>query len=486
MQAYCDSHIACQDSVFIGLHFVCGNLYRRALFCGQTLHRRLALREFFPVITFFVSLAAAALASLVIWLWQMRAQATSAERALYASREIERLNKELLASRVHGSELEVILSSTKVDLAAEKAGAAEKIRALHEAHERLTNEFKALSAEALKSNNAAFLELAKTSLGQFQQKAEGDLSARQQAIDSLVKPLKESLERVDRKIVEIEEKRHHAYGALSEQLKSLNTAQLQLQTEASKLSTALRSTSYVGSWGELQLRRVVELADMANYCDFLEQETSGSLRADLVVRLPGGQRIVIDAKSPVQSYRDAVDLVDVAARELKLQEHASKIRGHIDALGAKNYWEQFQPAPEFVVLFVPGDHFLTAALQVDSTLLERAIGRRVLLATPTTLIALLKAASFGWRQESVSRNSEEISSLGRQLHDRLSTFTEHLEKIGRALDTAAKGYNAAIGALESSVFPGARRFAELGAKGSKDLTLPSPVETGVREIIKRA
>jgi DNA recombination protein RmuC len=437
------------------------------------------------VITLFVALAAAILAGLLVWLWQERAQAGLRARADAAQTEINRLIAELQTTRQRGSESEVILSQTKVELATEKASASERIRSLQEAQEHLTTQFQALCAEALRHNNTAFLELARTSLGQFQQRAEGDLAARQHAIDALTKPLRESLERVDKKIAEIEDKRHTAYGALSEQLKSLNSAQLQLQTEAAKLSTALRSTSYVGSWGELQLRRVVELADMTNYCDFLEQESSGALRADLVVRLPNGQRIVIDAKSPVQSYRDAIDLPDAGAREIKLREHAAKIRGHIDALGAKNYWEQFQPAPEYVVLFVPGDHFLTAALQVDAELLERAVSRRVLLATPTTLIALLKAAAIGWRQESISQNAEEISALGRQLHDRLSTFTTHLEKLGRSLDATTKSYNAAVGALEGSVFPGARRFAELGAKGAKELTLPEPIETSVREIHRR-
>lgn len=437
------------------------------------------------MIILLVALGAAALSGLFVWLWQERARASLQARADLAQADVNRLNLELQAMRLRGSESEVILNRAQVELAAEKASASERIRLLTEAQDRLAHEFKALSAEALRNNNTTFLELAQTSLAQFQQKAEGDLTARQQAIDALTKPLRDSLERVDKKITEIEDKRHTAYGALSEQLKSLNSAQLQLQTEASKLSTALRSTTYVGSWGELQLRRVVELADMTNYCDFLEQETCGALRADLVVRLPGGQRIVIDAKSPVQSYRDAIDLADPAARELKLREHAAKIRGHVDALGAKNYWEQFQPAPEFVVLFVPGDHFLSAALQVDSELLERAVNRRVLLATPTTLIALLKAASIGWRQESISQNAEEISQLGRQLHDRLSTFTHHLDKLGRALDSTAKNYNAAVGALEGSVFPGARRFAELGAKGAKDLVLPAPIETAVRDILRR-
>jgi DNA recombination protein RmuC len=368
-----------------------------------------------------------------------------------------------------------------------KAGVlAEKLRAEQDAHERLTNEFKALSADALRSNRSDFLELARQAFAQLQQQSVGDLEKRQQAIDSLVRPLRDSLEKVDGKIVDMEKSRASAYGALGEQLKALNAAQVQLQGEAARLSTALRSTTYAGSWGELQLRRVVEMADMLAYCDFAEQETAGGLRADLVVRLPGGQRIVVDAKAPLDSYRAAVEAPDAAARDARLAEHAQKVRGHVDALGAKNYWEQFQPAPEFVVLFLPGDHFLTAALQSDPGIMDRALTRRVLLATPTTLIALLKAASFGWRQEAVSRNAEEISLLGRQLYDRISNFAENLEEVGRGLKSATKGFNGAVGSFEQMLLPSARRFAELGAKGVKELNPPAIVDTAVRDVAKRS
>lgn len=408
------------------------------------------------------------------------------ERLRARETESARLAAELDAARNSASQLAADNSRLSAELSGERAAAGEKIRLLTEAHERLANEFKALSADALKHNNSAFLELARETFSKLQQQSLGDLEKRQLAIDSLVKPLKESLDKVDGRIGELEKNRAAAYGQLGQQLEQLNAAQLRLQTEAARLSTALRSTSYAGSWGELQLRRVVEMADMLPYCDFVEQETSGGLRADLVIRLPGGQRIVVDAKSPVQSYRDAADAPDETARSLKLAEHAARIRGHIDALGAKNYWEQFQPAPEFVVLFIPGDHFLNAALLADNTLLERALARKVLLATPTSLIALLKAAAYGWRQEAVSQNAEEISRLGRDLYDRVATFADHLEKVGKGLETAVKGYNSAVGSFEGSVLAGARRFAELGAKGAKDASLPSSVETGIRDVSKRA
>ena len=362
---------------------------------------------------------------------------------------------------------------------------AERLRAEQDSHARLTNEFKALSADALRANREDFLDQARLAFAQLQQQSTGDLEKRQLAIDSLVRPLRDSLEKVDGKIGELEKSRAAAYGALGEQLKSLSAAQVQLQGEAARLSTALRSTTYAGSWGELQLRRVVEMADMLAYCDFAEQESAGNLRADMVVRLPGGQRIVVDAKAPLESYRAGAEAADEDTRARRFAEHAQKVRGHVDALGAKNYWEQFQPAPEFVVLFLPGDHFLTAALQADPGIMDRALSRRVLLATPTTLIALLKAASYGWRQESVSKNAEEISLLGRQLHDRVAMFADSLDEVGRGLKAATKGFNGAVGSFEQMLIPSARRFAELGAKGAKDLNSPSVVDTAVRDVTKR-
>lgn len=427
----------------------------------------------------FPALLGAAVGATIAWLYARGRQAALAERLRAREAELARL-----------AEADAQRLALEKTLAAEHAAAAEKIAAFNETHARLTAEFKALSSDALKNNSEAFVQFAQQTLRQYQQKAEGDLDARKQAIDSLVKPLKESLEKVDVKIGELEQKRAGAYGQLGQQLESLNTAQKLLQDETKKLSNAFRSTSYAGSWGELQLRRVVELADMLPYCDFTEQETASGdgdakLRADLVVRLPGGQRIVVDAKTPVQSYRDALDVTDEKERAEKLAAHAQKIRAHIDQLGAKNYWQQFQPAPEFVVLFVPGDHFLTAALQTDGTLLDRAISKNVLLATPTTLIALLKAAAYGWRQEAVSENAEEVSRLGRDLYDRIATFADHMEKIGRGLETATKNYNAAVGSFEASLLPGARKFEDLGAKGQKKLSDPAQVETAPREIGKR-
>lgn len=422
---------------------------------------------------FFAVFLGAISGALLVWLFLLARHAAIAERLRATTADNIRVSGELNALRTEAAKLATAHAQLSTQLAAER-----------DAQSRLTSEFKALSADALSRNNTSFLELARETFTVLQQQSAGDLEKRQQAIEAVVKPLKESLQQVDAKIGAIENARQEAYGTLSEQLRSLNTAQLLLQTEASRLSTALRSTTYAGSWGELQLRRVVEMADMLAYCNFSEQESSGGLRADLVVRLPGGQRIVVDAKTPLEAFRAAMQATDETTRLAHFAEHASKVRGHIDALGAKNYWEQFQPAPEFVVLFLPGDQFLGAALHADSTLMDRALSRRVLLATPSTLIALLKAAAYGWRQESVSKNAEEISQLGRQLHDRIATFTENLEKIGRGLDSAVKGFNSAVGSFEGMLIPGARKFAELGAPGAKRVESLNPVETAVRDVFK--
>lgn len=424
---------------------------------------------------FTITLLIAAAAAIVTWLVLHGRRAALVERLRAREEENTRLTTEVATLRATESELRTAQARLETALAAEQA-----------AHERLATEFKALSADALSRNSVEFLNLARETFSKLHQQSTDDLGKRQQAIDALVQPLRESLEKVGTKIGEIEQARASAYGQLSEQLKSLTTTQGQLQAEAAKLSTALRSTTTAGTWGELQLRRVVELSGMSAYCDFTEQQTSGAFRADLVVRLPGGQQIVVDAKAPNDAYREAANAADDTVRTAKLAEHAAKVRGHIDALASKDYWAQFQPSPEFVVLFLPGDQFLSGALQAEPTLIDRGIAKKVLLATPATLIALLKAAAYGWRQEAVSKNAEEISRLGRELHDRVATFAEHLEKVGKGLDTATRSYNAAIGSFEQSVLPGARKFNELGAKGAKALPEPGPIETAVREVAKRS
>jgi DNA recombination protein RmuC len=402
------------------------------------------------------------------WFIAQSRAAASVERARLATEQVAKLEAELTTLRARATELET------------------ERGALKEAQAKLLESFKALSADALRNNNQSFLELARETFGKLHQQSADELGKRQQAIDSMVKPLKESLEKVDAKIGEIEKARAGAYGQLSEQLKSLGTAQVSLQAEAAKLTTALRSTTTAGTWGELQLRRVVELSGMSSYCDFTEQQAAGGFRPDLIVRLPGGQQIVIDAKAPNDAYREAVNATDDNVRSAKIAEHAAKVRNHIDQLGAKDYWAQFQPSPEFVVLFLPGDQFLSGALQGDASLIDRAIAKKVLLATPATLIALLKATAYGWRQEDVSRNAQVIADLGRQLYDRIAGFADNLDKVGRGLETASKAYNSAVGSFEQTLLPGARKFSELGAKGVKELADPTTVETTPRDVIKRA
>ena len=433
-----------------------------------------------PAILLAVLISAVA-AGLLVWLWMLSRVASLGERLQSLNSQLAKAEGELAALRTRLPELEAEKSRLATLLTAERD-------ALQQAQDRLAETFKALASDALSVSNTRFLELARETFSKLHQQSADELGQRQQAIDALVKPLKESLEKVDTKIAEIEKTRAGAYGQLSEQLKTLGTAQAQLQSEATKLSTALSATRTAGTWGELQLRRVVELAGMTAYCDFAEQVTPGDGgrdRADLVVRLPGGQQIVVDAKAPNDAYREAASATDDATRARKLAEHAAKVRGHIDALGAKGYWEQFQPTPEFVVLFLPGDQFLAGALQADPTLIERAIGKNVLLATPASLIALLRAAAYGWRQESVSKNAAEIADLGRQLYDRIATYAEHFEKVGHALETATKSYNAAVGSLESSLLPGARKLSELGAKGLKNLPEIGPVEIVPRDLTRR-
>jgi DNA recombination protein RmuC len=412
------------------------------------------------------------------------------ERLKAASAENARLAAELAAERAGRAELAAAAAQLGAELAAEKAGAEARVAELRSAHDRLKGEFSELSASALRSNRDDFLKLAEQSFAQLHDKSAGDLTVRQQAIDALVKPLRESLEKVDSKIAELEQRRERAYGDLGRQLESLGTAQLRLNAETTKLSMALSTTRTAGTWGEVQLRRVVELAGMTEHCDFAEQQVfsdeAGRNRPDLVVSLPGGQAIVIDAKAPTEAYREAAAEADPDRRLEKLKEHAEKVRGHVDALASRDYWSKIGPSPEFVVLFLPGDSFLAAAVEADPSIMDRAISKKVLLATPMTLVALLKAAAYGWRQEAVSRSAAEVSELGRQLYDRISTFSDHLASTAKGLAAAVKHFNAAVGSFEQALVPGARRFAELGAKGAKELEIPERVELEVREVAKRS
>ncbi|MCU0792818.1 MAG: DNA recombination protein RmuC [Opitutaceae bacterium] len=430
----------------------------------------------------FLILGAVVGAALAALFAQSRSAALR-ERLRGREEDLARLQREYDALRAGLDEARAAHARAGAELAAERAASAEKVAALQDAHTRAANEFKALSAAALQANNTAFLDLARETLSRTRQLADVDLEKRQLAIDALVQPLRTTLAQVETRLGALDEARAASAAALGQQLQTLVQAQSALQNETARLSTALRSTTTAGTWGELQLRRVVELAGLSPHCDFTAQasvttEDRARLRPDLVVRLPGGQHLVVDAKAPNEAYREAASAADEATRAARLAEHAAKVSGHVNTLAAKAYWEQFQPAPEFVVLFLPGDQFLAAALTADPELLERALAKKVLLATPVTLIALLKSAAYGWRQETAARNAEAIAAQARELHDRVAGFAEHLGRIGPALDTAARAHNAAIGAFESRVLPAGRRLVELGAKGHKDLpdALPDTAE----------
>lgn len=356
-------------------------------------------------------------------------------------------------------------AALQVALEKERESAQEKLQLLESARAQLADAFRALSSEALESNNRQFLDLAKTQLESFQKEAKTDLEMRQSQIGESLKPIKESLGRVDAQIQELEKARVGAYQSLSQQVDQLMREQVLLRGETSNLVGALKQPGVRGRWGEIQLRRVVELAGMLAHCDFYEQQSidteEGRLRPDLIIKLPGKRHVIVDSKVPLSGYLAALEATDEATRALKLQEHARAVKAHITALSRKGYAEELRDSAQFVVLFLPGEVFFSAALEQDPSLIEAGVDQGVMIATPTSLIALLRAVHYGWRQEQIARNAEQISVLGKEIYERLSTMGDHWAKVGNNLQQAVDGYNKATASLESRVMVTARRFRDL-------------------------
>ncbi|HEU4762116.1 MAG TPA: DNA recombination protein RmuC [Gemmatimonadales bacterium] len=379
-------------------------------------------------------------------------------------------------------------SALRATLEAERKAAAAQGALLQTADARLREAFAALSADALRSNNQQFLDLATSSLSRFQQGATQDLEAREKAVAALVKPLEDGLRRMDEKLGAVEKDRTSAYAELRAHLEQMTVNQVNLQTETRHLVSALRTPHVRGSWGEIQLKRVVEIAGMTDHCDFDCQvsvdgaEDGSRLRPDMVIRLPDGKSIVVDSKAPLDAYLQAVEASDDGARERCMEQHVRQVRAHISQLSAKSYWKQFPDAPDFVVMFLPGESFFSAACQRDPSLIASAVEADVIPASPTTLITLLRTVAFGWRQERLAESAAEISALGQDLHDRLRIFSAHLADCGKGLERAIASYNGAIGSFESRVMVSARRFRELGAGTGDEVEILEGVTTRPREV----
>ena len=374
----------------------------------------------------------------------------------------------------------------ETELGHERMRALEKQAALEQLNLQLKDTFNAMATEALNSNNEQFLRLAKESLGQFHIKAEGELEKREKAVENMVKPIRDALEKTEKQVERMESGRQQAHGALTKHLETMAESHRLLQSETRNLVQALRRPEVRGQWGELTLKRLAELAGMVEHCDFQEQASvqtdNGQQRPDMIVRMPDKREIIVDAKTPLDAYLSAVEAVNDDERKTRLEQHARNVRARIRELSSKSYWQQFRHSPDFVVLFIPGDQFLSAALDVDHTLIEDALSQNVILATPTSFVALLRAIAYGWRQEVLAENAEVIREVGQDLYGRLATFAEHLSRLGRSLDSSVSAYNKAISSYDSRILPGAKKFTELGVTARKEPPRLEPIERSARHV----
>lgn len=368
----------------------------------------------------------------------------------------------------------------------ERKSHADKLETLEQARAQLSDTFGHLSSQALKHNSEEFLKLAQENLKKFQARAQGDLSQKEQAIENLVKPIKEALEKTEKQIRMMEHERKEAYGSLTKHLETMNETQQALQGETRNLVKALSRPEVRGQWGEMTLKRLAELAGMVEHCDFFEQEHTntedGAMRPDMIVRMPGDRELVVDVKTPLDAYLSAVEATNDAERETHLARHTKNVRKRVNELASKAYWTQFTNAPDFVVLFIPGDQFLSAALDKDHSLLEYAMQQKVILATPTSFVALLRAVAYGWRQESLAKNAEHIRQVGEELYGRLGTFADHLSKMGRSLNSSVQHFNKAVSSFDSRVIPSVRKFSEMGLSAKKEVEGLEQIEMTTRDV----
>lgn len=389
-------------------------------------------------------------------------------------------NKAAQREQQLGNELAVAQAQIK----SQELVTTERQAALQLSMERLAAEFDNVAGNSLRANNEVFLQLAREHLGQHQQVAAANLSEREKAIETMVAPIREALSKTEQQIGRIEKERAETFGALRSSLETVTLGQQALQKETRNLVTALRRPEVRGQWGELTLKRLAELAGMVEHCDFTEQvhtqAEGGALRPDMIVNMPDGRTLVVDVKTPLDAYLEAVEASTDEAKQIALQRHANMVAQRVRELSAKSYWAQFEKSPDFVILFIPGDQFLSAALAENPGLLEDAIRQDVIIATPSSLVALLKAVAYGWRQTSLAQNAQVIRDLGADLYKRLNTFTTHLSKLSRNLNGSVEAFNAAMGSLERQVLPGARKFTELGIRPDKELDSIDPIEVLAR------